>query len=181
MRKVVAALFISMDGVVESPEWSMPFFDEDAMTEMQSQLNQQDTVLLGRVSYEEWASYWPTSTDEPFASFINNVPKYVFSTTLDNVNAWQNTTLVKGDAAKFISELKQQPGGDIAVQASPTLVRFLIENALLDELRLSLIPMVIGKGRRLFEGGSHPRRFDLIRQERSKSGITFLNYEAVRK
>ena len=96
MRKVVAGLFMTLDGVVESPGTWQEHFDEDMGEAMMEQLTSQDAVLLGRVTYQEWASYWPTATDEPFASFINSTPKYVFSTTLDSVEEWQNSTLSRG-------------------------------------------------------------------------------------
>ena len=95
MSKIASSLFISLDGVVGAPDqWSMEYFDGDMGAEMDAQLKLLDAVLLGRVSYVEWAGYWPTSTDEPFASFINNIPKYVFSKTLNTVE-WNNSTLVK--------------------------------------------------------------------------------------
>ena len=110
----MASLFITLDGVVEAPnEWSFEHFDEGMMAAMQTQLAQLDTVLLGRVTYEEWVGYWPTATDEPFASFINNVPKFVFSTTLERVG-WQNATLISGNTADAIQQLKQQPGKNMA-------------------------------------------------------------------
>src|SRR5256714_15396628 len=94
MRKVMAGLFITLDGVVESPDKWQEHFDEDMGQAMTEQRGSQVAVLLGRVTYQEWASYWPTATDEPFASFINSTPKYVFSTTLDSVEEWQNSTLI---------------------------------------------------------------------------------------
>src|SRR3989304_10617564 len=125
MRKVTAGLFISLDGVTESPhQWQFDHFDDDMMAGMASQLAAQDAVLLGRVTYEEWAPYWPTSTDEPFASFINNTPKYVVSTTLEKVG-WNNAQLLKGNLAERLAELKQQPGKNIGVPGSPGLVRSL--------------------------------------------------------
>jgi dihydrofolate reductase len=134
MRKVVAGLYISVDGVVESPDkWQFDNFDADVMSSMGSQLEAEDTVLLGRVTYQEWAAYWPTSTDEPFASFINNIPKYVISTTLERAD-WSNSTLVKGSFREEITRLKGQPGKNIGVAGSPTLVHSLLFNNLLDEL-----------------------------------------------
>src|SRR6266702_4264361 len=110
MRKVIAGLFIILDTVVESPDKWHDHFDVAMVQAMMEQLDSQAAVLLGRVTYQEWASYWPTATDEPFASFINSTPKYVFSTTLESVEAWQNSTLVKGDLAQEIARLRQQPG-----------------------------------------------------------------------
>jgi dihydrofolate reductase len=136
MRKVAAGLFISLDGVVEAPDkWQFDNFDEDMATLMAAFLTTEDTVLLGRVTYEEWAPYWPTSTDEPYASHINNTPKYVASTTLREVD-WMNTTLITGSVSDEIARLKQLPGKDIGVAGSPTLVRWLLRNDLLDELTL---------------------------------------------
>jgi len=117
MRKVVAGLFMTLDGVVGSPGSWQEYFDEDMGEAMMEQLASQDAVLLGRVTYQEWAPYWPTATDESFASFINSTPKYVFSTTLDSVAAWQNSTLIKGDLAQAIAQLKQLPGKNIGTCA----------------------------------------------------------------
>jgi hypothetical protein len=100
MRNVVASLFMSLDGVVESPDqWQFDVFDEALGAEISSQLENQDAFLLGRVSYEEWASYWPTSNDEPFATVMNTTPKYIVSMTLDNVTwgSFDTITLLKGD------------------------------------------------------------------------------------
>jgi dihydrofolate reductase len=120
VRKVVAGLFVSLDGVTESPDgWQFDHFDDEMATEMSSQMAAQDAVLLGRVTYEEWASYWPSSTDEPFAGFINSTPKYVVSTTLEEPREWNNLTLIKGNVADEIANLKRQPGENIAVQVAP--------------------------------------------------------------
>ena len=102
-------------------------------------------MLLGRVTYAEWADYWPTSTDEPFASWINGVQKYVASSTLESVG-WSNSTLIKGPVADFVAGLREQPGGSIGVGGSPSLVRSLLEAGLLDELTLMISPVVAGGG-----------------------------------
>jgi dihydrofolate reductase len=104
-----------------------------------AQLNSQDAVFLGRVTYEEWAPYWPTATDEPFASYINNTPKYVVSNTPKSVE-WSNSTLLKGNLAEELAKLKQQPGKDIGVAGSPGLVHSLLQQDLLDELILLVHP-----------------------------------------
>jgi len=115
MRKVVAGLFISLDGVTESPDkWQFDHFDEDMMAGMASHIAAEDAVFLGRVTYQEWAAYWPTATDEPYASHINNTPKYVVSTTLDQVE-WKNSTLIKGNLADAVARQKGQPGKNIGV------------------------------------------------------------------
>src|ERR687886_2150858 len=130
MRKVIAGLFSSVDGVVEAPNEWQPAFDPEMGAALQRMLDAQDAVLLGRVTFTEWAGYWPTSTDEPFASWINSIPKYVASSTLDSVDQWSNSTLIKGSVADFLGDLRQQDGGTIGTAGSPTLVRSLIEQGM---------------------------------------------------
>ena len=176
MRKVVAALFISLDGVVESPDkWQFDHFDADMMSAMEAQLAIQDTVLLGRVTYQEWATYWPTSNDEPFASYINPIPKYVVSTTLKKVD-WQNSILIKGDLTQGITALKQQAGKTIGVAGSPTLVRSLLQNDLLDELILMVHPVIVGKGRRLFDQWGDLKRLKLSAAKTTRTGVLIGTY-----
>ncbi len=177
MRKVVAGLFMTLDGVVEAPGTWQEHFDEDMGEAMMEQLISQDTVLLGHVTYQEWAPYWPTATDEPFASFINSTPKYIFSNTLDSVEAWQNSTLIKGDLAQEIAQLKQRPGKNIGTAGSPTLVRSLLEQGLLDELILLVHPVVLGSGKRLFEDGSSLKRLKLLASKTSRTGTVILTYQ----
>lgn len=176
MRKVVSGLFISLDGVTEAPnEWQFDSFDQDLGAAMGAMIAETDTILLGRVTYQEWADYWPTSTDEPFAGFINNTPKYVVSTTLDSVD-WQNSTLVKGNLAEEIARLKAQPGKTITVTGSPTLVRSLLQQDLLDELILMIHPVVAGKGKRLFPNGGDLKRLQLVSHKMTGSGVAILTY-----
>ena len=147
MRKVTAGLFSSIDGVVQAPNEWQPAFDEEMGATLSRMLDEQDAVLLGRVTFEEWAGYWPTSTDEPFASWINGTQKYVASTTIDSVDQWANSTLITGSLADFVTALKRKDGGTIGTAGSPTLVRSLIEHGLLDELTLMISPVVAGGGR----------------------------------
>jgi dihydrofolate reductase len=136
--------------------------------------------MLGRKTYQVWVDYWPPSTEEPFASFINSMPKYVVSTTLDKVD-WDNTTLIKGDLAAQIEKLKNQPGTTIGVQGSPTLVRSLLEQGLLDELTLMVHPVVAGKGKRLFQDSSDVKRLKLADSRITDSGVAVLTYQPLRK
>lgn len=180
MRKVIAGLFISLDGVVEAPGSWQEHFDEDMGEALTEQLTSQDAVLLGRVTYQEWASYWPNATgDEGFADFINSTPKYVFSTTLDNVDEWENSTLVKGDLAQEIARLKRQPGKNIGTAGSPTLVYSLLEQDLLDELILLVHPVVVGSGKRLFKDGSSLKRLKLLSSKPTRTGTVILSYQPV--
>jgi dihydrofolate reductase len=179
MRKVVSGLFISLDGVTESPDqWQFDNFDEDMMSSMGAHIAAEDTILLGRVTYQEWAPYWPNSTDEPYASHINNTPKYVVSRTLDKVEwgEWENVRLVKGDLAGEIARLKQEPGKNIGVSGSPTLARSLLEEDLLDELTLMIHPVVAGKGKRLFKDGSELKRLELVDSKVTRTGVVLLTY-----
>ena len=177
MRKVESGLFISLDGVVESPDkWQFDVFDEDMGAAMQAFLDAEDTILLGRVTYQEWAPYWPTSKEEPYASHINNTPKYVFSSTLDKVE-WQNSTLVKGSPVQEINRLKQLPGKNIGVAGSPTLALSLLQNDLLDELILMVHPVFVGRGKRFFKDGSDLKRLKLVNSQVTGSGVAILTYQ----
>jgi len=179
MRKVVAGLFISLDGVVESPDkWQFEHFDAEMMASMDSHIAVEDTILLGRVTFQEWAPYWPTSTDEPYASHINNTPKYVISATLDKVGwgKWDNATLIKVNLAEEIAKLKQQPGKNIGVAGSPTLVRTLLQNDLLDELTLMIHPVVVGSGKRLFKDGGDLKRLQLVNSKTTSTGVLIATY-----
>lgn len=177
MRKVVAGLFMALDGVVESPDKWQEHFDEDMEEAMMEQLASQDAVLLGRVTYQEWASYWPTATVEPFASFINSTPKYVFSTTLDSVEEWKNSTLIKGDLAQEIAQMKRLPGKNIGIAGSPTLVHSLLEQGLLDELILLVHPVVVGRGKRLFKDGDSFKRLNLLSSKTTRTETVILTYQ----
>jgi dihydrofolate reductase len=181
MRKVTAGLFSSIDGVVEAPDQWQPAFDEEMGAALSHMLEEQDAVLLGRVTFAEWAGYWPTSTDEPFASWINSTPKYVASTTLDSVDHWTNTTLIAGSVPEFVADLKQQAGGAIGTAGSPTLVRSLIEHGLLDELTLMISPVVAGGSRaHLFPDDATPRGFELVASQPTSSGALIATYRPTR-
>src|SRR5919198_1250968 len=126
----MSGLFISLDGVVESPDQWQFTFDEEMGASLGKWLDTCDSILLGRATYEMWAGYWPNYSggeDETFADWINNSPKYVVSTTLDNVDAWQNSTLIKGDLAAAVNRLKEGEGKDISVAGSPGLVASLLD------------------------------------------------------
>jgi dihydrofolate reductase len=173
--KIVSSFFISLDGVVEAPDqWHFPYFNEEMGGAIGKAAETTDAFLMGRVVYEEWAGYWPTSTDEPFASFLNNTPKYVVSRTLQEAS-WNNTTIINGDVAAGIRDLKDRTQRDIGMSGSATLVRWLLANGLLDRLNLLVHPIVVGKGQRLFEDTpTHPLR--LLSQETFSTGVLNLAY-----
>ena len=180
MRKVNSGLFISLDGVTESPEqWQFDAFDDDMMATMGAHIAAEDTILLGRVTYQDWNQYWPAATDEPYASHINITPKHVVSTTLDKVEwgQWANVNLINGNLPEAIAGLKQQLGKNIGVAGSPTLVRSLIQANLLDELTLMIHPVVAGRGKRLFEGERTLKRLKLVASTTTRSGVSILTYQ----
>jgi dihydrofolate reductase len=179
MRKIVAGLFISLDGVVESPDqWHFTYFNDEMGREIGSQMAAADTLLLGRRTYEEFAAYWPDKTgdDDPMANYMNNTPKLVVSRTLDSVE-WRNSTLITGNVAEELRGLKQQPGKNISITGSATLVRSLLRDGLLDELRLLVHPIVVGTGRRLFEDGSDRVALKLVEARTFSTGVLALTYE----
>lgn len=179
MRKITAAFFMSLDGVVESPEkWQFPYYNDEVGAAIGSAMSEADAMLMGRVNYQEWASYWPNQTDDDsgFADYINNTPKYVVSTTLETVE-WQNSTLIKGNFRDEIINLKEQPGKDIAISGSATLVRSLLHEDLLDQLRLMLHPVVVGSGKRLFDGWSDQKPLKLVDSRTFTTGVEYLTYQ----
>ena len=177
MRKIVSGLFVSLDGVVESPErWNTPYFNDEIGAELGSQMAAADTMLLGRVTYEEFAAYWSDKgSDVPFADAMNGIPKLVASKTLEQVD-WQNTTLINGNLVDRLTELKQQRGKDIVTSGSATLVGSLLHAGLLDELRLLVYPVVVGRGRRLFENGSEQKPLELLASRTLGNGVLSLTY-----
>jgi dihydrofolate reductase len=179
MRKIVAGLFITLDGVVGEPErWQPRYFDDEMGEAIESAAAQSDALLLGRRTYEEFAAFWPSQNgDVPLADYMNDTPKYVVSTTLDAL-AWHNSRLVIGDLATELSELKQQRGKNIQVTGSPTLVRSLLRDGLLDELALMVHPIVVGGGNRLFADGTYGTALRLVDFRTFGSGVLTLTYAA---
>lgn len=178
MRKVTAGLFHSVDGVVQDPfKFQFDSFDEDLGKGLNKMINTVDTVVLGRVSYQEWASYWPNATqDDEFAAFINPVEKFVASRTLSEPLEWQNSHLINSPLEQFVTELKNRDGGEIAVCGSISLVRQLLFAGILDELTLMTHPVIAGTGRRLFEDGDPLNRLDLEDQYATSKGNVVSTY-----
>jgi dihydrofolate reductase len=152
MRKIIAVEFVSVDGVAEAPEtWSAPYFNEEMMEIAQAGMDAADAMLLGRRTYEDFASYWPNQpSDAPFVEWTNTTHKYVVSTTLESLD-YGPATLISKDVAQAVATLKGQHGKDISLLGSPTLFRSLLPEGLVDELSLFLVPIIVGKGKRLFE------------------------------
>ncbi|MET1087281.1 MAG: dihydrofolate reductase family protein [Arthrobacter sp.] len=172
MRKVTAGLFHSVDGVVSDPyKFQFDSFDEELGVGLTRMMETVDTVLLGRVSYQEWAAYWPNaSVDQDFAGFINPVEKFVASRSLKEPLEWQNSHLMDAPLEEFVGSLKERDGGEIAVCGSISVTRQLFFSGLLDSLTLMTHPVIAGSGRRLFEDGDPTARLDLQDQYRTSKG-----------
>jgi dihydrofolate reductase len=191
MRKIVVSEFISVDGVMEDPGgsektrlggWALQFNrgpegDKFKLDEVMSAA----ALLLGRKTYEGFASAWPGRTDDVgFAEKMNTMPKYVVSKTLKNPE-WGNTTVIGNDVVQEVSRLKEEPGGDLLVNGSCDLVHTLIENNLVDEVRLMVFPIVLGMGRRLFSDSPHSWPFRLVDVRAVGSdGVLIVTYEPKR-
>ena len=176
MGKIVSNFFISLDDVVESPDkWHFPYFNDEMGAAVGQGMETSEAFLMGRVLYEEWSAYWTQQGPEvPFSSFINDIPKFVVSNTLTEAT-WNNTTVVSGDVAGKLRRIKEEAEGNIGMSGSATLVRWLLANGLLDELRLMVHPIAVGKGRRLFEDTStHP--LELVHHETFETGVLNLTY-----
>ena len=185
MRKVVSHTILTLDGAAVFDavvETIVELRDTDeVLADFNSKVAEEDAMLLGRVTYQEWADHWPTSKTEPFASHINGVPKYVVSRSLDAVpwGTTDNATLLGSDLAEAVTELKGQPGRNIGVHGSPTLVEGLLHADLLDEIRLEIYPVVAGTGARLFKEGNPPKRLRLADSKVTGNGVAVLTYQRV--
>jgi dihydrofolate reductase len=154
MRKLVVSEFVSLDGVMENPQWTFQFSSEEQDNFKFNEMKASDALMLGRVTYEGFAAAWPNMIEETgeYGEWMNGYPKHVVSTTLEEVN-WNNSSLIKGNIAEEVSRLKQQAGKDILVFGSCSLVQTLMELDLIDEYRLMVFPVVVGSGKRLFGDG----------------------------
>lgn len=175
MRKVVSYLLLSLDGVAESPDRYVFDFDESMYANLAAVIEGQDVVLLGRLMYDEWSRYWPESDDEPFATFINGVEKFIASSR-PLTSDWSNASRIEGDLFEFVRDLKQEPGKDIGVHGSVELTRSLFEAGLIDELRLVIAPVVAGSGRRFFASETELHRLELIDVTGTPTGALLVGY-----
>jgi dihydrofolate reductase len=177
VRKIIASLFISLDGVIEAPhEWHFPYFNDEMGADVGGGMATNDTMLLGRKTYNEFASYWPSQpSDVPPADYMNNTHKVVVSTTLKSAD-WQNSTVIGSNVAEELTKLKQQPGKNIGTVGSATLVRWLLQEGLLDELHLLVHPIVVGSGKKLFEDGMGKIPLKLVESKTFSTGVLALTY-----
>jgi dihydrofolate reductase len=190
MRKLVVLEYVSLDGVIQAPGhagedgaggfghggWSVPFMSDHRRYVIDS-FRAADALLLGRITYEIFAAYWPTVTDagDEIAGSLNTCAKYVASTTLRNPS-WQGTTLIGSDLGGEVAKLKERPGKDIVVIGSATVAQTLARHGLVDEYRLMLHPIVLGSGKRLFEEGALATPMSLVDTRTTTTGLVILTY-----
>ncbi len=190
MRKLIVSTFITLDGVMQAPGgpkedstggftyggWSFNYWDEMMGQVMGEYMAKPFELLLGRKTYEIFAAHWPYIKDDPAADKLNSVRKYVVSRTLDEVK-WNNSTLVTGDVAQAVKNLKEQKGPEIQVHGSGNLIQTLLKHDLIDEFRVWIFPVTIGKGKRLFGEGTQPVGLKLINSKTSTTGVIIATYE----
>ena len=174
MRKLVVTEFLSLDGVMEEPRWTFKYWNDEIAKFKGEESSASDALLLGRVTYQGFAAAWPQSKDEG-ADYFNSVHKYVVSKTLEEPLSWNNSTLVKGDIAEQVTDLKRQDGSDITVHGSATLAQTLMRHDLVDVYRLLVYPVVLGGGKRLF-GEGIPANLELLESRSFGSGVVALIY-----
>jgi len=188
MRKIIVLTFVTMDGIMQAPGgptedpsggftyggWLVPYFDDFLGNIMGEQMNRPFDLLLGRKTFEIFASYWPQHVDE--GPGINKATKYVASNTLTS-HEWRKSVFLKGNVADEIKKLKQQDGPELQVHGSGNLIQTLLKYDLIDEFWLKIFPITLGTGKRLFADGSIPAAFKVTEGKVTPSGIFMVNYE----
>ena len=181
---------MTLDGIVEAPGsadttlpekrgWSDPYMSQEIGMSIYELIQKSQAFLLGRRTYQDFAAFWPSMpADDPFAQVMNSMPKYVISSTLDKAE-WNNSTLLRG--MDDISRLKQTPGKDINITGSPTLVRSLLEQGLLDEIQFMVCPVVLGVGKHLFPEGIDTKTLKLVDAKPFDTGMVLLSYQPLQK
>lgn len=195
MRKLIVSEFLTLDGVMQAPGlpdedrsggfqhggWQLPLMDDEAGNIVTEGLAATGGFLLGRVTYEIFAGFWPNApADDRIAQTINRLPKYVVSTTLEEPLPWNNSHLINGDVAKEITRLKKEPGKDLRVIGSGELVQTLMKHDLVDQYDLMIYGILLGTGKRLFRDGSPKMSLRLVDSQISKTGVLIVSYEPER-
>ncbi|MDM7855825.1 dihydrofolate reductase family protein [Cellulomonas alba] len=177
MGRVVVYELLSLDGIAEDPARFMGDWDAELDANLAAVIGRQDAVVLGRRSYDEWSGFWPTSDVEPFATFINTVPKHV-ATSTPLAHQWAGATVIEGDLVAFVRHLRDALGGDVGVHASISVARALLAAGEVDELRLVVAPRTVEGGRRLLDG--LPLELELLESVTSSNGWLLLGYRPQR-
>jgi dihydrofolate reductase len=191
MSRVVVVNHLTLDGVMQAPGrpdedrrggfehggWSPPYGDEVMGSFMGARMTGGGALVLGRRTYEDFAGFWPKQTDNPFTRVLNEARKYVASTTLREPLSWSNSTLLEGDAAEAVAKLKEQPGEALVVLGSGELVQSLMRRNLVDEYVLTIHPLVLGSGRRLFPDGGPSAALTLVESKTTTTGVVIAVYQ----
>jgi len=185
MRKLIASVWMTLDGVLDAESmdvWFNPYHSEERAAYITKTIHGADALLLGRVTYEMLASYWPSqkNDDNGPASKLNSVPKYVVSSTLKKAE-WKNSTIINERIVEEIAQLKQQPGQEIQIEGSATLVQSLMPTGLIDEYKFLIHPIILGSGKRFFKDGMGMTRLKLIESKTLSLGVVVLTYQPDRK
>lgn len=177
MGRIIATEFVSLDSVFEDPhEWHFPFFSDAAGEYKDEELRATDALLLGRKTYEGFAASWPERSGDDFSDTFNSMPKHVVSSTLENPE-WNNSHVVRGDLSIELGKLKARYTQDIYIHGSGELANSLLQQGLLDEVRLMVHPVVVGKGRKFFSDGTEVSALKLIDATTFDSGVVLLTYQ----
>jgi dihydrofolate reductase len=185
MRQLIAAEYLSLDGGMEDPGptrdfehrgWTMPYWCDELGKYQAELLFASDALLLGRVTYEEFVAAWPSRAGDPFTDYINSMPKFVTSRTLQEPLTW-NARLLKGDVAKEVRKLKQQEGKNILIYASSELMNSLMQHNLIDVYRLMVYPVALGTGKRFFADGGGKISLKLASATTTSTGVAVLTYQ----
>ena len=195
MRKITVNMLLTLDGVMQAPArpdedpsggfahggWALPYNDPAASRASGEEMAQRGpgALLFGRRTYEDFYAVWPNRTDNPFSTVLTNSQKYVASTTLHEPLPWANSTLVTGDAAEAVARLKEQPGKDLVILGSGGLVQSLMQRNLIDEFVLSIHPLVLGSGRRLFPESGPSAALRLVDTKTTTTGVIIATYRPV--
>ena len=193
MRKVMVVNNVTLDGVMQAPGrpdedrrggfehggWAIPYNDAVQARVMGAGMARPTSLLFGRRTYEDFYKVWPGRTDNPFTAVLDNTHKYVASTTLAEPLPWKNSSLLAGDAADAVARLKEEPGDDLVVLGSGELVRSLMRRGLIDRIVLSIHPLVLGSGRRMFAGDGALARFRLVDSVPTTTGVIIATYHRI--
>lgn len=190
MREIIVAEFITLDGVIQAPGgaeedteggfqhggWTLPYWHDDIGAHFFQTMSQADAILLGRKTWQiHGEAFEPMPAGEPFADALNNIQKYVVSTTLQSAAAWRYSTLIREDVVESVRHLKQQPGRNILMDGSSVLVHTLAQHDLIDEYRLHVYPLVLGSGKRLYPGGTR-QNLTLVEVTPLPTGVVYMRY-----
>jgi dihydrofolate reductase len=192
MSRIVVTNHLTLDGVMQAPGrpdedprngfehggWALPYGDSVMGAVMAEGMAKVGGLLLGRRTYQDFAAFWPNQQDNPFTAVLNNTQKYVASTTLQEPLPWSNSTLLKGDAAEAVARLKQQPGKDLVILGSGALTQSLMRRNLIDEFVLTIHPLVLGSGRRLFTDGGASATLRLVDTTATSTGVVIATYQS---